>query len=120
MANVSRHSYNKEVIHFLGDHRHVYVLAFGETTKAVVYGFVLAAMVQGFLAGIGYSVAGVQAPVLLGATTALLALVPFGATLVWIPVGISLLLENLPWAGIGLLLWRGHWWSVPSTMLFVR
>ncbi len=93
------------VIHFLGDHRHVYLQAIGETTKAVVYGFVLAAMVQGFLAGIGYSVAGVQAPVLLGATTALLALVPFGATLVWIPVGVSLLLESSAWAGIGLLLW---------------
>jgi Ca2+-transporting ATPase len=93
------------VIQFLGDHRHVYLEAIGETTKAVVYGFVLAAMVQGFLAGIGYAVAGVQAPVLLGATTALLALVPMGATLIWVPVGLSLLLENSPWAGLGLLLW---------------
>ena len=93
------------VISFLGDHRHVYLQAIGETTKAVVYGFVLAAMVQGFLAGIGYAVAGVQAPVLLGATTALLALVPMGATLIWVPVGITLLLENSPWAGLGLLLW---------------
>ncbi len=93
------------VIHFLGDHRDVYLHAIGETTKAVVYGFVLAAMVQGFLAGLGYAFAGVQAPVLLGATTAVLALVPFGATLVWIPVGISLLLENSLWAGVGLLLW---------------
>ena len=93
------------VIHFLGDHRDMYLHAIGETTKAVVYGFVLAAMVQGFLAGIGYAVAGVNAPVLLGATTAILALVPFGATLVWIPVGISLLLDNSLWAGIGLLLW---------------
>lgn len=93
------------VIRFLGDHRQTYLQAIGETTKAVVYGFVVAAMVQGFLAGVGYSVAGVQAPVLLGATTALLALVPFGATLVWIPVGVSLLLLNSPWAGVGLLLW---------------
>lgn len=93
------------VIRFLGDHRQTYLQAIGETTKAVVYGFVVAALVQGFLAGIGYSVAGVQAPVLLGAITSLLALVPFGATLVWIPVGVSLLLEDSPWAGIGLLLW---------------
>jgi Ca2+-transporting ATPase len=93
------------VIRFLGDHRHIYMQAIGETTKAVVYGFVLAAMVQGSLAGIGFAVAGVQAPVLLGATTALLALVPFGATLVWVPVGLTLLLESSPWAGIGLLLW---------------
>ena len=93
------------VIRFLGDHRHVYLQAIGETTKAVVYGFVLAAMVQGFLAGLGYAAAGVQAPVLLGATTALLALVPFGATLIWVPVGFSLLLENSHWEGLGLLMW---------------
>ncbi len=93
------------VIRFLGDHRHAYIQAIGETTKAVVYGFVLAAMVQGFLAGLGYAAAGVQAPVLLGATTALLALVPFGATLIWVPVGLSLLLENSAWEGLGLLIW---------------
>lgn len=93
------------IIRFLGEQRHIYLQAIGETTKAVVYGFVLAAMVQGSLAGIAYAVAGVQAPLLLGATTALLALVPFGATLVWVPVGLTLLLENSPWAGIGLLLW---------------
>jgi len=93
------------VIRFLGDSRHVYLQAIGETTKAVVYGFVLAAMVQGLLAGIGYAVAGVQAPVLLGATTAILALVPFGATLIWIPVSLSLLLENSPWVGLGLFMW---------------
>jgi len=97
--------FQKGVIHFLGDHQHMYLQAVGETTKAVVYGFVLAAMVQGFLAGIGYAVAGVQAPVLLGMITALLALVPMGATLIWVPVGLSLLLENLPWSGLGLLLW---------------
>lgn len=96
---------NRGVIHFLGNHRDVYLNAIGETTKAVVYGFVLAAMVQGFLAGIAYSVAGVHAPVLLGATTALLALVPFGATLIWVPVGISLILGDSTWEGIGLLLW---------------
>jgi Ca2+-transporting ATPase len=96
---------HRGVIRFLGDRRDVYLQAIGETTKAVVYGFVLAAMVQGFLAGIGYAVAGVQAPVLLGATTALLALVPMGATLIWVPVGISLLLGGSTLEGLGLLLW---------------
>ena len=43
-------------------------------TKAVVYGIVLTALVQGVLAGLGYWVAGLQAPVLLGALTGLIAL----------------------------------------------
>ncbi len=93
------------VVRFLGKHQDVYLLAAGQTTKAVVYGLVLAALAQGCLAGIGYYSAGVKAPVLFGAVTALLALVPMGATLIWIPIGIALLLVNQIWAGIALLLW---------------
>jgi len=93
------------LIHFLGKYRNVYLQAAANTTRAVVYGLVLAALTQGILAGIGYAVAGVKAPILLATITALLAMVPMGATLVWVPVGISLVLNNQPWPGIGLLLW---------------
>jgi Ca2+-transporting ATPase len=54
---------------------------------------------------LGYTIAGVKAPVLFGAITALLALIPMGATLVWFPIGIMLILTDQPWPGIGLLLW---------------
>lgn len=93
------------LIHFLGKYQETYLQAAGDTTRAVVYGLVLAALGQGMLAGIGYAVAGVKAPVLLGAITALLALVPMGATLVWLPLGMSLLLNGQMLQGIGLLLW---------------
>ncbi len=95
----------KGLLQFLGDDQDVYLKAAGHTTRAVVYGMVLAALSQGLLAGIGYAVAGVQAPVLFGAITALLALVPMGATLVWIPIGIVLILSGHIWAGAGLLIW---------------
>jgi predicted PurR-regulated permease PerM len=65
-------------------------------TQAVVYGLVLTALAQGVLAGIGYWIADVGAPVLLGALTALFALVPFGAPVVWGAVAL--------W-----LLWHGDW-----------
>lgn len=93
------------VVRFLGAHQHIYIQAAGDTTKAVVYGLVLAALGQGILAGMGYFVAGVKAPVLFGAVTALLALVPMGATLVWMPIGIALLVTDQLWTGVGLLLW---------------
>ena len=93
------------LVRFLGKYQHVYLQAAGSTTRAVVYGLVLAALGQGILAGIGYYVAGVKAPVLFGAITALLALIPMGATLVWFPLGVLLLLTDHPWPGIGLLLW---------------
>ncbi|MGZ8237555.1 MAG: calcium-translocating P-type ATPase, PMCA-type [Methylobacter sp.] len=95
----------KGLIHFLGEYQNVYLQAAGDTTRAVVYGLVLAAMGQGLLAGVGYAVAGVQAPVLFGMITALLALVPMGAMLVWIPIGISLITAGQLIPGAGLLLW---------------
>jgi Ca2+-transporting ATPase len=93
------------LIHFLGKYQHDYLQVAGSTTRAVVYGLVLAALGQGMLAGFGYAIAGIKAPVLFGAITALLALVPMGATLVWMPIGISLILTDQLWSGIGLLLW---------------
>ncbi len=93
------------LLQFLGEDQDVYLKAAGHTTRAVVYGMVLAALSQGVLAGVGYAFAGVQAPLLFGAITALLALVPMGATLVWVPIGIALILTGHIWAGAGLLIW---------------
>jgi Ca2+-transporting ATPase len=93
------------LIRSLGKYLSVYLHAAGSTTRAVVYGLVLAALSQGVMAGFGYAVAGVRAPVLLGIFTALLALIPMGATLVWMPTGITLVLTGQLWPGIGLLLW---------------
>ena len=95
----------KGLIRFLGEYQHTYLQAAGDTTRAVVYGIVLASIGQGITAGIGYAVAGVKAPVLFGAITALLALIPMGAILVWVPMSITLLATGQIWAGVGLLLW---------------
>ncbi len=90
---------------FLGKYQNTYLQAAGDTTHAVVYGLVLAALGQGLIAGIGYSAAGVKAPALLGAITALFALVPMGAPLVWLPVSFGLILSDNLWQGAGLFLW---------------
>lgn len=91
--------------YFLGKYQKIYLKAAGDTARAVVYGLVLAALGQGLMAGVGYAVAGVNAPVLLGAITALLAMIPMGATLIWLPISLSLILSDQLWQGIGLLLW---------------
>lgn len=93
------------LVRYLGKYQHVYLQAAGNTARAVVYGLVLAALGQGILAGFGYAVAGVKAPILFGALTALLALIPMGATLVWFPIGIMMTLTDQLLPGLGLLLW---------------
>ncbi|EIC30627.1 MULTISPECIES: AI-2E family transporter [Methylomicrobium] len=93
------------LVRFLGKYQHVYLGAAGYTTRAVVYGLVLAALAQGIVAGFGYAFAGVRAPVMFGAVTALLALVPMGATLVWAPLGLGLIATDHLWQGLGLIMW---------------
>src|SRR6185437_1328017 len=61
----------------LGPRVHNYLNAIGPTVKAVVYGLVLAAVAQGTLAGIGYWIAGVGAPVFLAVLTIVCGLLPF-------------------------------------------
>ncbi|MBK5103524.1 MAG: AI-2E family transporter [Burkholderiales bacterium] len=90
---------------FLGSRIDGYIVAIGNTTTAVLYGLVLTALAQGFLAGIGYWFAGVRAPALFGAFTALVALMPFGTPFVWGSLGAWLLFNGNTLEGIGLLLW---------------
>jgi len=82
-----------------------YLDAVGATTQAVVYALILGAIAQGAVAGFGYWIFGVKTPVLLGAVTALVALVPFGAPVVWGGMAIWLLLTGNVWSGVGLLVW---------------
>jgi predicted PurR-regulated permease PerM len=63
----------------------------GATVRGVVYGILGTAVVQGILTALGLWLAGVPRPVLLGSVAGLLAVLPIGAPLVWIPASIWLL-----------------------------
>ncbi len=74
--------------------------------SAVVVGVLVTAVVQGVLAGLGYWVAGLGSPVLLGTLTAIAALVPVvGTMLIWVPAVGFLLLSGHLVEGIGLAAW---------------
>ena len=75
------------------------------TARAVLYGIVLTAMVQGSVAGIGYWGAGLKEPLLLTLVTILMAMIPFGATTIWIPCSLWLLSKGEPMKALGLLTW---------------
>jgi predicted PurR-regulated permease PerM len=89
----------------LGPRVHDYLEAMGATTQAVVYALILSALAQGIVAGLGYWIFGVQAPVLMGALTVLIALIPFGAPVVWGSLSIWMMVTGDVWAGAGLALW---------------
>ncbi len=96
----------QRVLHrFLGARVDPYLTAVGNMTMAVVWGLILTAMAQGFVAGLGYWWFGASAPVLLGAITALVSMIPFGAPLCWGSVSIWLLINGEIFNGIALFLW---------------
>lgn len=89
----------------LGPRVHDYLDAAGATTQAVVYALMLGALAQGAAAGIGYWIFGVDAPVLMGAVTVMIALIPFGAPMVWGSLAAWMLVKGDVWNGVGLILW---------------
>ncbi|MDI1298896.1 AI-2E family transporter [Methylotenera sp.] len=90
---------------FIGAQVHDYLHAAGTTTRAVVYGILLTALVQGVVAGLGYWVAGLTSPVMFGLLTMILALIPFGTPLAWGAAGLLLLLQGETAAAIGVWIW---------------
>jgi len=88
------------------DNKQLIVSRLDRTLVAIIRGAFITASAQGMLAGIGLAIAGVPFAVLLGFTSALLSVVPFvGASLVWAPASIYLLVNDQIIAGLGLILW---------------
>lgn len=64
------------------------------TVKSVVYGVIGTGLVQGVIAGIGFAIAGVPSPVLLGLFTFFLSFVPAGPVIVWVGASIHLFVQG--------------------------
>ncbi len=91
---------------FFADRLDSYVIMAGRMTRAVVYGMLITALTQGLIAGIGYWIVGLGAPVLLAVLTGVLSIVPLvGTAIVWLPVGIWVLSTGHVLKGIILLAW---------------
>jgi len=77
-----------------------------DVTRAVVFGTVVTALVQGTLLGIGFWITGVPSPVVFGALSAVASFVPFvGTALVWVPAAIYLWTQGVLWKTIFLVVW---------------
>ena len=75
-------------------------------TRAVVFGSLITAIVQGALVGIGFALAGLPSPVVFGVLAAAASLVPlFGTALVWVPGAGAVLLNGRWGAALFLAVW---------------
>ncbi|HKW91278.1 MAG TPA: AI-2E family transporter [Methylomirabilota bacterium] len=78
----------------------------GAVTRAVVFGSLLTALVQGVLVGVGFTLVGLPSPVVFGALAAVAALIPLiGTALVWVPAAGVLFMQGRWVAALVLLAW---------------
>jgi predicted PurR-regulated permease PerM len=91
----------KELLKYLAD-----------VTRAVVFGSVATALIQGVLVGIGFAIAGLPSPVVFAVVAAIAAFLPSGAGVVLIPAIAYLAFEQHWFATIFLACWTvGIWLS---------
>lgn len=96
----------REVGHrVIGEYSQHLLAVIGRTVRGVVYGFLGTALSQGACGAIGYAIVGVPGSLLLGMLTFLLALVPFGPPLVWLPVTAWVFAKE----GVGWGVFMGLW-----------
>ncbi len=73
---------------------------------SIVFGLFGAAVVQGFLVGLGLSLVGVHNAAFWGAVAAIMSPIPYiGTAVIWVPVVLSLFIEGRIGAGLFLLPW---------------
>lgn len=77
-----------------------------EVSRTAFIGTIATAIVQGFLAGIGYAMLGVPQPVFWALLTALASFLPvIGTLLIWVPLSVYLLVEGHPARALILAAW---------------
>ncbi len=96
----------QEILHKItGERTQELMHVVGNTVYAVVYGIFGTAAAQGIVAGIGFLIAGVPGPFLLAFLTFLLAFIPAGAPLIWIPATIWLFYKGSIGWGVFMAIW---------------
>ena len=79
---------------------------FKEMSRATVYGIFLVSIIKGILGGIGFLIAGIPNPLFWGTAIGIFSLVPlFGATIIWLPAALLLIVNGHMVPGVFLLIW---------------
>src|SRR5262249_47295841 len=77
-----------------------------DVARAVFFGILVTALVQGLLAMLGFLVVDLPQPVMLGAVTFFASLIPGGPILVWAPAILYLFIKGVVWwKPVLLLVW---------------
>ncbi|MDP2837654.1 MAG: AI-2E family transporter [Candidatus Moranbacteria bacterium] len=86
------------------EHDILLIQKFVSISRATLKGTIVIAVIQGFLGGIAFWIAGIPSPAIWGLIMIIFSIVPMvGATAVWLPAGIIMLLLGNVWQGVFVL-----------------
>jgi predicted PurR-regulated permease PerM len=88
----------------------------GDVTRAVVFGSVATALIQGVIVGIGFAIVGLPSPVVFGVLAAIAAFLPAGAAVVLVPAVLYLALCGRWGGAIFLACWTAGLWIVENIL----
>lgn len=99
--------YLSELLPFPAPQQNLMVARFRETAKALIFGNGINAIAQGIFGGFGFLFFGVGSPILWGTFIAFAALLPVvGATVVFIPATVVLLVQGEKGLAVGFLIYN--------------
>ncbi|MFO7536417.1 MAG: AI-2E family transporter [Kiritimatiellia bacterium] len=88
-----------------GEHAIKMTQAVGGTIKGVVYGILGTALAQGVVSAIGFMIAGIPSPFLLGFLTFCVSIIQIGPPLIWVPATVWLFVSGQTGWGIFMACW---------------
>jgi predicted PurR-regulated permease PerM len=107
-----------DLLPFPKNHKQAILEKLENTFSAVLNGLFLVALLQGFLAGLGFFIFGVPYGIFWGFLAMLAALLPFGGTaLIWIPGALYLFLKGATVKAVLLAVWGALLVSTPDNFL---
>ena len=82
---------------FMGEKKYAFIIhRLREIIHALVYGYIIIALLQGALGALGFFVVGISSPLIWGIIMAVLALIPaLGTGIVWFPAALIIFLDGV-------------------------
>jgi predicted PurR-regulated permease PerM len=87
-----------------------------DVTRAVVFGSVSTALIQGFIVGVGFAIVGLPSPLVFGVLGVIAAFLPSGAAIVLIPAALYLGFAGRWGAALFIELWTVGMWVAENVL----
>jgi predicted PurR-regulated permease PerM len=88
----------------------------GDVTRAVVFGSVATALIQGVIVGVGFALVRLPSSLVFGVLGAIAAFLPSGSAIVLIPAALYLVFAGRWWAALFIALWTVGMWVAENVL----